>query len=379
MTSLFYNYVVRDSNRRPVRVRYLREAHLCHTRLADHPMWLKYPACMVITTGWSTFMISATNLHKSFGDFHAVRGISLDVAPGEVLALLGPNGAGKSTTVRMLTAMLRPTQGSATVAGCDVVRAPKDVRARIGLLTEHPGLYTRMNALDYLLFFARLQGLDRIHAARRAEELLRRFGLWEARERKLGGYSKGMQQKVALIRSMLHDPQVLFLDEPTTAMDPYSAEVVRDAIADLCDERRVVVLCTHNLSEAEALASRIAVMCDGQVVAEGTTEQLTRKLLGEPVWELEAAEPFNGALERIRPLVSVEQPAANRIHYRTADAGNLNPVILDRLYEAGVAVVALREVPRSLMSVYLRIVGETGNASGLVRPSAVQGSVCEAA
>ena len=316
-------------------------------------------------------MISATNLHKSFGDYHAVRGISLEVAPGEVLALLGPNGAGKSTTVRMLTAMLRPTQGSATVAGCDVVRAPKDVRARIGLLTENPGLYTRMNALDYLLFFARLQGLDRFHAARRAEELLRRFGLWEARGRKLGGYSKGMQQKVALIRSMLHDPQVLFLDEPTTAMDPYSAEVVRDAIAGLCDERRVIVLCTHNLSEAEALASRIAVVREGQIVAEGTTEQLTRKLLGDPVWELEAAGPFNDAIERIRPLVGVEQPANNRIHYRTADARNLNPVILDRLHEAGVAVVALRELPRSLMSVYLQIVGEAGHAPGSARPTPI--------
>lgn len=301
-------------------------------------------------------MIYAANLHKFFGDYHAVRGISLDVRPGEVLALLGPNGAGKSTTVRMLAALLRPTEGSAIVAGYDAVRAPQDVRARIGLLTENPGLYSRMNALDYLLFFGRLQGLDRVHAARRAEELLRRFGLWEARGRRLGGYSKGMQQKVALIRSMLHDPQVLFLDEPTTAMDPYSAEVVRDAIASLCDERRVIVLCTHNLSEAEALASHIAVVRDGKVVAEGTSEQLTRTLLGEPEWEIEAAGPVDGAIDRIRPLVGVDQPASNRIRYRTADPRSLNPVILERLHDAGVAVVALRELPRSLTSVYLRIV-----------------------
>ena len=149
---------------------------------------------------WSILVIYATNLHKFFGTFHAVRGISLEVPAGEVIALLGPNGAGKSTTVRMLTAMLRPTRGSATVAGYDIAREPKHVRAQVGLLTEYPGLYGRMHALDYLLFFGRLQGLDRREAAARAQTLLERFGLWEARGRKLQGYSKGMQQKVALIR-----------------------------------------------------------------------------------------------------------------------------------------------------------------------------------
>ena len=303
-------------------------------------------------------MISAYDLHKCFGDFHAVRGISLEVGPGEVLALLGPNGAGKSTTVRMLTAILRPTRGGAVVAGYDVVEEPQHVRAQVGLLTEYPGLYVRMTALQYLLFFARLQGFARAEGAARAEALLRRFGLWEARERKLDGYSKGMQQKVALIRSMLHNPQVLFLDEPTTAMDPQSAHVVRDAIADLRDERRVIVLCTHNLAEAEVLADRIAVVHNGRIAAEGTVAELTRNLLGDPVWELRTAAPVNGALERVRDLVALEHVAPDRIRYRTADARHLNPVLLERLHGAGVAVVALGEVPRSLETVYLRIVGD---------------------
>ena len=140
-------------------------------------------------------MINASDLHKSFGDFEAVRGISLDVRPGEVLALLGPNGAGKSTTVRMLTAMMRPTSGRATVAGYDVVTEAQYVRAQVGLLTEYPGLYGRMTVLEYLLFFARLQGLARAEASTLARSLLQRFDLWDARERKLDGYSKGMQQK----------------------------------------------------------------------------------------------------------------------------------------------------------------------------------------
>ncbi len=312
-------------------------------------------------------MINATALHKFFGDFHAVRGISLEVPPGEVLAFLGPNGAGKSTTVRMLTAMLRPTSGRAIVAGYDVALEPQYVRAQVGLLTEYPGLYGRMNAVDYLLFFARLQGLARAEAIVRAETLLRRFGLWDARTRRVGGYSKGMQQKVALIRAMLHDPRVLFLDEPTTAMDPHSAQVVREAIAELRDERRVIVLCTHDLNEAEMLADRIAVMRHGQIVALGTPAQLTRQHLGRPLWEIESAGPIDGAAERLRGLVDLEQTSGNRIRYRTDDPHHLNPALLDRLHDAGVGVVAMRELPRSLTAVYLQLVGEATSVASEVR------------
>lgn len=303
-------------------------------------------------------MIKAVDLHKSFGDFHAVRGISLEVGPGEVLALLGPNGAGKSTTVRMLAGILKPTSGSAVVAGYDVLHEAQYVRAQVGLLTEYPGLYARMTAIDYLLFFARLQGLARAEATVLAQNLLQRFDLWEARERKLDSYSKGMQQKVALIRAMLHNPQVLFLDEPTTAMDPLSARVVRDAIADLRHERRVIVLCTHNLSEAEALADRIAVIQGGRILAEGTAEQLTHRLLGEPLWELRTAAPLNGEVEHIYDLISIVHIAGDRLRYRTSDARTANPILLDRLHRAGIQVVALSEVPRSLESIYLRIIGE---------------------
>ena len=162
---------------------------------------------------------------------------------------------------------------------------------------------------------------------------------------------------------MLHNPQVLFLDEPTTAMDPQSARVVRDAIADLRDERRVIVLCTHNLSEAEALADRIAVVRGGQIVALGTPAQLTHELLGEPVWELQTSTPIGLAVEHVRGLIPVEQVAGNRIRYRTSNPHHLNPQVLERLREAGVGVVALSEMPRSLEDVYLRIVGEPVAAS----------------
>lgn len=303
-------------------------------------------------------MIEADNLHKYFGAFHAVRGISLNVPAGQVLALLGPNGAGKTTTIRMLTAILQPNHGSARIAGHDVVKEPQVVRHKVGLLTEYPGLYARMTALDYLMFFGRLQGMNRYDCLQRSTQLLQRFELWQARNRKLDGYSKGMKQKVALIRAMLHDPDVLFLDEPTTAMDPQSARTVRDAIADLRDSRRAIVLCTHNLTEAEALADYIAVVHGGQIVAEGTETQLTQQLLGDPLWELRVAKRLNGEVYHIGKMVEIEEYGDTWLRFRTRRPAETNPALLRLLHTHGTPVVALSELPRSLEAVYLHIVGE---------------------
>ncbi|KPV47495.1 ABC transporter, partial [Kouleothrix aurantiaca] len=156
-------------------------------------------------------MIEAVQLHKEFGTFQAVREISLRVDEGEVVALLGPNGAGKTTTVRMLGAILKPSSGSARIAGYDVVEHAREVRHVVGLLTEFPGLYHRMRAQEYLAFFGALQGMRARECARRGEQLLRQFGLWEARDKRLDSYSKGMKQKIGLIRALIHDPPVLFL------------------------------------------------------------------------------------------------------------------------------------------------------------------------
>jgi len=219
-------------------------------------------------------MIEAVDLTKKFGDFVAVEDVSLDVSEGEVLALLGPNGAGKTTTVRMLGSILRPTAGYARIAGYDTIAEAKEVRRVIGVLTEFPGLYERMKGLDYLRFFGELQGMSKDVTRQRSEELLKRFELWDARDKQVGTYSKGMKQKLTLVRAMLHDPQVLFLDEPTSAMDPQSAKLVRDSIIDLRQERRTIVICTHNLAEAELLADRIAIVRHGHIIAQGTPKEV---------------------------------------------------------------------------------------------------------
>jgi ABC-2 type transport system ATP-binding protein len=301
-------------------------------------------------------MIEAVNLHKVFGSFQAVRDISLSIGAGEVVALLGPNGAGKTTTVRMLGAILKPSSGRATVAGFDIVTHAREVRHVVGLLTEFPGLYMRMRPLEYLAFFGALQGMNKVDCEQRSVALLKQFGLWEAREKRLDSYSKGMKQKVALIRALIHDPPVLYLDEPTTAMDPHSARTVRDAIADLRAARRTILLTTHNLTEAEVLADRIAIVRGGTIVAEGTIPQLTQQLMGTPVWELRLATSSSRAVPLIQDLAPIEEVGEDWLRFRNEDARHINPQIAARLAEHDVPLVSLAELPRSLEDVYLSIV-----------------------
>jgi ABC-2 type transport system ATP-binding protein len=301
-------------------------------------------------------MIELIGLTKRFDGFTAVDGVTLSVVPGEILALLGHNGAGKTTTIRMLAAILRPTAGQAFVAGYDVAEHPRQVRQRVGLLTEHPGLYLRMQGREYLDFFGRLMGVDAGEREQRARELLERFGMLEAWERRMGTYSKGMRQKMALVRAMLHEPSVLLLDEPTSAMDPHSARLVRDAVRSLRDHRRAIVLCTHNLSEAEALADRIAIIRRGRIVALGTPAELKMRLLGPPLMELRLASSLNGAAKLVSDLVRVEAQGEDWLRFSTPNPQETNPLVLRALASQGVGVVTMSQVPRSLEDVYLRVI-----------------------
>ena len=305
-------------------------------------------------------MIEAENLSKTFDDFTAVHDLSVSVPDGQLLALLGPNGAGKTTTVRMIGAILKPTTGSATVNGFDVVKKPEMVRRSIGMLTEQHGLYLRMSGLEYLLYYGRLYGMTDDMIRQRGQAMFARFGMEGDEFRRLGTYSKGMRQKVGLIRAMLHDPAVLLLDEPTSAMDPHSAKLVRDAIRELRDDKRTIILCTHNLAEAESLADNIAIIQAGTIVAQNTPKELKDKLLGKPQMEIRLNKPLNGEVESIQSLVTIDTVEANIIRYRTEDPELVNPQLVGCLMEMGLGVVALQEVPQSLEDVYLRVVTDGG-------------------
>jgi ABC-2 type transport system ATP-binding protein len=258
----------------------------------------------------------------------------------------------------MLSAILAPSAGSATVAGFDVVQSPQQVRRSVGLLTEMPGLYLRMQAIEYLDFFGQLYGLSASQRQARAAALLSRFGMADTVSKRLSEYSKGMRQKLALIRAMLHDPPVLLLDEPTSAMDPQSARLVRDAIAGLRGERHAIVLCTHNLAEAEELADRIAIIRRGRIVAEGTAAALKSQLLGPPLMELRLSVPLDGLLPDLMQQVQVIERGDVWVRYRTENPMAENPRLLRWLTDRSVDVVTLSEVPRRLEDVYLRVVVE---------------------
>lgn len=301
-------------------------------------------------------MIFAENLSKQFDDLLAVDHINLDVDAGKVLVLLGPNGAGKTTTVRMLTSVLRPTSGQAKVAGFDVVSQAEHVRASVGVLTEHHGLYGRMNAIEYLKFFGNLYGLSKKQIEIRSQELLEKFGLAYVLKKRLGEYSKGMRQKLALVRAMLHDPPVLLLDEPTSAMDPESAKTVRDAIHGLRNSQRTILLCTHNLPEAELLADQIAIIRRGKIIYQGEPASLKRELLGMPVFEAVIAGNLNGYTPILPDGVQVTARAEKYLQFVVDNPLKSNPILLRGLVQAGLDVVTFRELPRSLEQAYLEAV-----------------------
>jgi ABC-2 type transport system ATP-binding protein len=303
-------------------------------------------------------MIEAQGLTKRYERVTAVDGLPLRVGEGEILALLGPNGAGKTTTTRMLAGILRPDEGGARVAGFDILTQTENVRAAVGVLTEQHGLYNRMRCGEYLDFFGALYGLSAAERKVRADYLLKVLRLDVDADAWLAEFSKGMRQRLALVRALLHSPRVLLLDEPTSALDPESARVVRDLLRSLRAEGRTILVCTHNLSEAEELADRIAIIRRGRLAAEGSAAQLRTRMLGLPVFELRLAQESDDLVSAIEGLAEVVYRGPDRIRFRAADPRAVNPEILRRIVERGVRVMELREVTPSLESVYLRAVAE---------------------
>lgn len=303
-------------------------------------------------------MIETHDLSKQFHDFMAVDGLDLFVQSGQILALLGQNGAGKTTTVRMLTALLQPSRGWARVAGYDVVKNGHDVRASVGVLTEQHGLYMRMTAIEYLDFFGQVYSLSPSARKSRSDDLLEYFGLAEASRRRIGEYSKGMRQKLALARAMMHDPGVLLLDEPTSAMDPESARLVRDEISRLKSSRRTIVICSHNLTEVEALADKIAIIYRGRILLQGTMEELKHRVFGAPEYEIKFARDWDAGELQLPPGVEMLSQTATSMKVRVEAPRESNPGILKALSSMAASVMAFEEETRTLEQVYLKVMAE---------------------
>ena len=280
-------------------------------------------------------------------------GLTLTIRPGQVLALLGQNGAGKTTTVRLLTAVLAPSRGTAQVAGYDVRKHPDEVRSVVGVLTEQHGLYLRMTGEEYLDFFGQVYRLNGSSRQARIAELLEYFSLEGAAGQKIGEYSKGMRQKLALARALIHAPPVLLLDEPTSAMDPESACLVRDSIASLRSENRTILICTHNLTEAEMLADQIAIIYQGRILTSGTVEALKKSLLGPAEYEVRIRGEWPSGSFCLPKGVTLIRDVDSVRRFRVEDPAQSNPLLLQALVSQRVQVVAMQEVPRTLEQVYL--------------------------
>jgi ABC-2 type transport system ATP-binding protein len=302
-----------------------------------------------------TARVEAHGLGKHFQGFPAVENLSFSVQPGEVFGLLGPNGAGKTTTVRMLSGLLRPTSGTARVCGHSLGEGEGEaLRRSVGLLTEQPGLYDRLTARENLRFFIRLHELDEAQAWRRAHSYLERFGLAGREEEPCGGYSKGMRQKLAIVRALVHDPEVLFLDEPTSGLDPEAARLVRDAVAELAADGRTIILCSHNLAEVEQLCARVAVVRT-RLLAEGPIGVLRKRgsvlevrlegeasQAGQPLDALGVGWTANGPLLRITLLSEGQAPE-----------------VVSALVHAGLRVRSAIPSARSLEDFYLELMQDS--------------------
>ena len=309
-------------------------------------------------------MIETFDLSKQYNnDFWAVDGVTLNVQPGQILALLGQNGAGKTTTVRMLTSLLSPTRGWARVGGYDVVKQPQAVRANVGVLTEQHGLYMRMTGDEYLEYFGKVYGLDAATRVRQSSYLLEYFGLAEAAHRRSGEYSKGMKQKLALARALIHDPSVLLLDEPTSAMDPESAQLVRNEISRLKSSRRTIIICTHNLAEAEALADQIAIIYRGKILLNGTLEELKRAVLGPVEYEAKFAHDFDVGELDLPPGVMLAERSATSLRFRVEVPHVANPKLVNALTARQAPLVSFHEVPKKLEHVYLKTMADAQGVS----------------
>ena len=309
-------------------------------------------------------MIKTQGLTKKFkigkkeeSELIAVDGLSLEVERGEVFGFLGPNGAGKTTTVRMLTGLIRPTTGSAQIAGFELGKNDTEIRRNVGILTESPGMYERLTAEKNLNIFANLYDVPDVEKS--VDKYLSMLGLWERRNDAVGSFSKGMRQKLAVARALIHEPQILFLDEPTTGLDPEASKTVRDFIEELKTEGRTIFMTTHNLDEAEKLCDRVGIFQQRLLTVDSPTN-LREKMYGRRVvFHLRELQPaWVDLVSNISGTGNIEV-AENKLVVSLKDPEESNPEIIRVLVMAGAQVQFVGEIRHSLEQIYLEMLNSS--------------------
>jgi ABC-2 type transport system ATP-binding protein len=310
-----------------------------------------------------TYKTHTGTIRRRVKEIEAVRGVSFGIEKGELFGLLGPNGAGKTTTIKMLITLLIPTSGTGRVLGYDVVKDAREVRKRIGyVFGGERGVYERLSGYDNLRYFAELYGVPGRVQKQRIEELLELVGLKGREQERAEGYSRGMKQRLHVARGLLHDPEVLFLDEPTLGLDPVGARELRATIASLTDAGKTILLTTHYMFEADALCDRIAVIARGKILAEGTPRDLKRGVAQGSIVEVEVYGVADETIESMRGLdgvlaVSVEErDQAQVLVVQTKADVELTHAILGHLNGANVGRISRREP--TLEDAYVALVTE---------------------
>jgi ABC-2 type transport system ATP-binding protein len=305
-------------------------------------------------------VIEVRDVTRRFGSFTALSHASFVVQSGEIVALLGPNGAGKTTASRIIAGILAPTEGEAVVDGLSVREHPNAVRARCGLVTDSPSLYERMTLRGYLTYFARLYDVSA--PGRRIAELVELMALTPVLDTKLAAFSRGMKQKAAIARALVHEPPVLLLDEPATALDPEMTQTLRELIVSLRAQHRAILLCTHDLDEAQRISDRVVIVDRGLIVREGATEEL--RSAGRPSFRAELVgdeATLRAALQGAGVTIDGVSPGSGRLEVRwsTDDPAESNTRALRALLDAGARVISVNAETRSLEDAYLAIIKES--------------------
>jgi ABC-2 type transport system ATP-binding protein len=305
-------------------------------------------------------MITVENLTKKFGEVTAVEGLTFQVEDGEVFGFLGPNGAGKTTTIRMLCCLISKTSGEAKIADYQIGKATDSLQIRkmIGLVPDNVGLYDDLSAFENLDFYGKLYECPDGRRRENIERFLKMLGIWEKKDAKAGSFSKGMKQKLALARALVHEPKILFMDEPTANLDPESAKTVRDFILELKKQGRTIFLNTHNLDEAQRVCDRIGIL-KTKLLSIGNPEQLRESLTG-PKTEIRLAQINEALVSELKKRIPNKiEVADDKLIIDVTDPDRENPAIITAIASAGGQVREVTQIVPTLEDVYLQIVKET--------------------
>jgi ABC-2 type transport system ATP-binding protein len=300
--------------------------------------------------------VETHNLSRSYKKVFAVQDLNLQIPMGSVFGFLGPNGAGKTTTVRMLSALIEPSSGSAQILGHRLGQEDNEIRRKVGILTEIPGLYDELSVLENLIFFGQLYGLSKPQAKARAQHYLQMLGLWERRNTNVTKLSRGMRQKLAIARAIQHEPKLIFLDEPTVGLDPEASLIIRNFINELRSNGRTIFLTTHHLQDAQALCDQIAFF-QGRILAQGTIKELLQEHYGQRI-RITLQGPAETWIEALAKLDFIEniEAQAQQLVIRLKQPEQNNQHLIRRLIEHNAPIIYVEELPGSLEDLYLKTI-----------------------